>query len=69
MIGSDRWPLDPIDLKLGMLFSVEPNPVTKDKKMGVFLGDTFVVTEKGCDCLNKFPPEFSIVWGVDGFPF
>ena len=61
MIGSDKWPLDPIDLKLGMCFSVEPNPVTKDKKMGIFLGDTFVVTKKGCECLNKFPPELSIV--------
>ena len=60
VIGLDKWPFDENDeIKEGMTFIVEPNPVTVDKKAAMFLGDTFVVTKDGCECLNTFPPVFS----------
>ena len=64
VIGMDNWPFDENDeIKEGMTFIVEPNPVTKDKNAAMFLGDTFVITNNGCECLNSFPPKFSVVEG------
>jgi len=60
VIGLDKWPFDENDvIREGMTFIVEPNPVTKDRKAAMFLGDTFVVTRDGCECLNTFPPVLS----------
>jgi len=61
VIGLDRWPLESIEILEGMCFSVEPNPVTKDRKLGAFIGDTFVVTKKGSVCLNEYPAELTVV--------
>jgi Xaa-Pro dipeptidase len=60
VLGISHWPLDPIAIKENMCFSVEPNPTTRDRKVGGFLGDTFVVTKKGCVCLNKYPAELTV---------
>lgn len=62
IIGLDSFPFDPEDtIKEGMTFIVEPNPVTLDKKAAMFLGDTFVITEDGCECLNNFPPVLTVI--------
>lgn len=60
MLGIGHWPLDPVRITENMCFSVEPNPTTKDGKMGGFLGDTFVVAKSGARCLNKYPAELTI---------
>lgn len=61
VIGLDRWPLEPIEIREGMCFSVEPNPVTKDRRIGAFIGDTFLVAKEGSVCLNEYPAELTIV--------
>jgi Xaa-Pro aminopeptidase len=60
VLGIGHWPLDPIVIEEGMCFSVEPNPTTKDKRIGAFLGDTFVVKKNGSERLNKFPVQLSV---------
>ena len=44
----------------GNTFVVEPNPAVREKTAGMFLGDTFVVTETGSGCLNRFPAQLTI---------
>jgi Xaa-Pro dipeptidase len=61
VLGISHWPLDPIPIVENMCFSVEPNPTTKNGRMGGFLGDTFVVTKKGSVCLNEYPAELTVV--------
>ncbi len=39
----------------GMTFSVQPNPVSKDRRFGLFLADTYAVTDNGPLCLMKDP--------------
>lgn len=39
---------------------IEPNPCTKDLKMGVFLGNANRVTEYGGKSYQKFPLEFIV---------
>jgi Xaa-Pro dipeptidase len=62
LIGKmDTWPMDSDQVIVpGNAFVVEPNPAVKDKTAGMFLGDTFVVTETGSVCLNRFPAELTI---------
>src|SRR5450432_540333 len=43
--------------KPGMVFMAEPNPITADGNFGIFLGHTFIVTESGNECVDKFPWE------------
>jgi len=61
VIGMDKWPFEPIAIREGMCFVVEPNPVTKDRKMGAFVGDTFAVTKSGSLCLNEYPAELTVI--------
>jgi Xaa-Pro aminopeptidase len=61
VIGIPTWPYDENEkIREGMTFTVEPNPLTKDRKAACFLGDTFVVTKDGCECLNRFPPVLTV---------
>ena len=44
----DTWPMDANQVIVpGNTFVVEPNPAVREKTAGMFLGDTFVVTETG----------------------
>lgn len=43
--------------KSGMMFTLQMHIVDKKKTRSLFLGDTFVITERGSRCLNKFPPQ------------
>src|SRR5215469_14776636 len=45
----------------GMVFMAEPNPITADGKFGIFMGHTFIVTETGNECVDKFPWEMVVV--------
>ena len=45
----------------GMVFMAEPNPITADGTFGIFLGHTFIVTQTGSECVDKFPWELMVV--------
>jgi Xaa-Pro aminopeptidase len=45
----------------GMVFMAEPNPITADGQFGIFMGHTFIVTETGNECCDKFPWEMVVV--------
>jgi ectoine hydrolase len=45
----------------GMVFMAEPNPITADGQFGIFMGHTFIVTETGNECVDKFPWEMIVV--------
>jgi Xaa-Pro aminopeptidase len=47
-------------LKPGMIIMAEPNPITADGMFGIFLGHTFIVTERGHECVDKFPLEIAV---------
>ncbi|MFQ6075126.1 MAG: M24 family metallopeptidase [Candidatus Bathyarchaeia archaeon] len=61
VIGLAHWPPQKMKLKEGMTFTVEPNPSTEDFSRGVFLGDTFVITGEGAQCLHKKSPEMIMI--------
>ena len=42
-------------LKPHMVIMAEPNPITPDGMFGIFLGHTFIVTEKGHECVELVP--------------
>ena len=46
--------------KPGMVFMAEPNPISADGQFGIFLGHTFIVTETGSECVDKFPWELVV---------
>jgi Xaa-Pro aminopeptidase len=47
-------------LKPGMVIMAEPNPITADGTFGIFLGHTFIVTDRGHEVVDKFPLELVI---------
>lgn len=55
-VGTSHRPDKDIELKPGMGLCVEIHPCSEDIIRGVFLGDTFVITEDGNRCVNKLPP-------------
>jgi Xaa-Pro aminopeptidase len=47
-------------LKPGMIIMAEPNPITADGMFGIFLGHTFIVTDKGHEVVDNFPLEIAV---------
>jgi len=47
-------------LKPGMIIMAEPNPISADGLFGIFLGHTFIVTDKGHEVVDKFPLEIAV---------
>jgi Xaa-Pro dipeptidase len=47
-------------LKPGMIIMAEPNPITADGLFGIFLGHTFIVTDKGHEVVDSFPLEIAV---------
>jgi Xaa-Pro aminopeptidase len=47
-------------LKPGMIIMAEPNPITADGLFGIFLGHTFIVTDKGHEVVDNFPLEIAV---------
>lgn len=48
-------------LRPGMVLMPEPNPITADGSMGMFVGHTVIVTETGCECVDDWPLELTVV--------
>lgn len=48
-------------LKPGMVLMPEPNPITADGRLGMFVGHTFIVTEDGRECVDDWPLELTVV--------
>jgi Xaa-Pro aminopeptidase len=54
-------PTDDFKLQPNMMLVPEVNPQTPDGRFGVFLGDTYVITQDGARRLNKYPLELTII--------
>ena len=48
-------------LKPGMVLMPEPNPITADGRLGMFVGHTVIVTEDGHECVDDWPLELVVV--------
>lgn len=48
-------------LRPGMVLMPEPNPITADGSMGMFVGHTVIVTATGCECVDDWPLELTVV--------
>lgn len=48
-------------MRPGMVLMPEPNPITADGTLGMFVGHTFIVTESGKECVDDWPLELSVV--------
>ena len=62
-ISTDHVDAEPFEqiLRPGMVIMAEPNPVTADGNFGIFFGHTFIVNDKGHECVDQFPWELTIV--------
>ena len=47
-------------LKPGMVMMPEPNPISADGLLGMFVGHTFIITEGGSECVDNWPLELMI---------
>jgi Xaa-Pro dipeptidase len=47
-------------LKPGMVLMPEPNPISADGLLGMFVGHTFIVTEDGRECVDDWPLELTV---------
>jgi Xaa-Pro aminopeptidase len=47
-------------LKPGMVMMPEPNPITADGLLGMFVGHTYIITETGSECVDSFPLELAV---------
>jgi Xaa-Pro aminopeptidase len=52
-VGTSHRPDKDVPLRPGMGLCVEIHPCSEDVTRGVFLGDTFVITEDGARCVNQ----------------
>ncbi len=61
-IFTERIEGQPFDevMKAGMVVMAEPNPITADGLLGMFVGHTFIVTEDGSECVDGFPLELVV---------
>ncbi len=48
-------------LQAGMVIMSEPNPATKDGRLGMFFGRTYIITENGNELVTKYPFELPVV--------
>jgi Xaa-Pro aminopeptidase len=56
--GEDRFLFDAdgkLTYKAGMMFTLQVHLIDKHKTRSLFLGDSFVITGSGANCLNKVP--------------
>lgn len=60
-VGTAHRPDKDVVLAPNMALVVEIHPCTADLLRGVFLGDTFVITETGARCINQQPPELTVL--------
>jgi Xaa-Pro dipeptidase len=48
-------------LRPGMVLMPEPNPISADGRLGMFVGHTFIVTETDRECVDDWPLELTVV--------
>jgi Xaa-Pro aminopeptidase len=62
-VYQDHISVEPFEeiMKPGMVIMAEPNPITADGMLGMFVGHTFIVTESGHECVDDWPLELTIV--------
>ena len=44
-----------------MTVMLEPNPITADGNLGLFVGRTYIITENGHEQVTKYPLELVVV--------
>jgi Xaa-Pro dipeptidase len=47
--------------KPGMVVMPEPNAITADGMLGMFVGHTYIITESGAECVDRFPVDLVVV--------
>jgi Xaa-Pro dipeptidase len=62
-IFTDHIEAEPFEqtLQPGMVLVIEPNAVSADGRLGMFFGHTFIVTEDGHECVDRYPWELTVV--------
>jgi Xaa-Pro aminopeptidase len=60
-VGTSHRPDKDVTLAPGMGLCVEIHPCSEDVIKGVFLGDTYVITETGARSVNKLAPELYVL--------
>ena len=58
----DKVECEPFEeiMKPGMVIMAEPNPITPDGQLGMFVGHTMIVTETGYETVDDFPLELVV---------
>jgi Xaa-Pro aminopeptidase len=61
-VYTDRVDAEPFEevMRPGMVVMAEPNPITADGLLGMFVGHTFIVTNGGRECVDDFPLELVV---------
>ena len=61
-VHTDRVVAEPFEevMRPGMVVMAEPNPITADGLLGMFVGHTFIVTADGRECVDDFPLELVV---------
>lgn len=60
-VGTSHRPDKDIVLQPNMALCVEIHPTSQDVLKGVFMGDTYLITEDGARSVNKLPPRLTVV--------
>lgn len=62
-VFTERVDAEPFEelMKPGMVLMPEPNPISADGMLGMFVGHTFIVTETGKECVDDWPLELTVV--------
>jgi len=62
-VNVDKVEAEPYEFELrpNMTLMLEPNPIAPDGDFGIFLGHSYVITERGCRRLTKYPLDMTIV--------
>jgi Xaa-Pro dipeptidase len=55
----DAEPFEEV-MRPGMVIMAEPNPITADGMLGLFVGHTFIVTAEGRECVDDFPLDLAV---------
>ncbi|HEX8854041.1 MAG TPA: M24 family metallopeptidase [Thermoleophilaceae bacterium] len=61
-VHAERIDAEPFEevMRPGMVVMAEPNPITPDGMLGMFVGHTFIVREDGNECVDDFPLELAV---------
>jgi Xaa-Pro dipeptidase len=61
-VYAERVDAEPYEevMRPGMVIMAEPNPISADGMLGMFVGHTFIVTENGRQCVDQLPVELLV---------